>query len=261
MKLWILAAAIFLFSLGCDSENKKTYEFKGYWTFSGLSDLCQQPLPDAYGGGNLSFDTIVVEVFESEADMEAGEVYRDTTVDCSDGTFTIDDLERGTYFVTVSAMAADPTDEIVLDAGVDASVELDDDGPEVRAYYQSTEEVVVPSKDDEAVEFEMKIGTGSIEVTWDFESGQCNSDWNQVATVSIEVKGQSRGNPYDSGELDCTDSKWKVDDLPWDVYSVTIEGFDEDGNKTHEGAFENPVELRPGTHISGRDGLIVLFEE
>ena len=261
MKRWVFAAAMLLFITSCDSESEKTYEFSGYWTFGGFSGLCSQFLPAAYDGGSLTFETIEVKVFKSEEDMEEEKVHKEVTVDCSEGEFTVDDLKRGTYVVTVSAMAKDPVAEIDIDAGADGSVVQPDDDSQARAYYQTTQEVVVPTKDDEAVEFEMKLGTGSIEVTWDFESGQCNSDWNQVATVSIEINADSSGKTYKSGELECTESKWTVADLPWDVYTVSIEGFDADGNKTHEGGFENPVEIRPGTHISGRDGLIVLVED
>ena len=259
MRRWLLVAAILLVAIGCDSENKKTYEFNGYWTFAGVENMCKWSLPQQLGGDELEFETIEVKMYKDEAALEADDVYQETRVPCSDGSFTLEDVERGTYQVVVSALAADPDVEIAIDAGVDESVDFDDEGPDVRAYFDSTEEVVIPSKDDK-VEFKMEFGTGSIAVSWGFESGQCASEWNQVETVKVEVKGAADEKTYDSGELPCNTTNWKVDDLSWDIYTVNIVGYDKDGKKTHEGSFDNPVEIRPGTHISGRDGLILLIE-
>ncbi len=255
MKRWILALMV-IFAAGCDSENTNTYEFTGFWTFSDLPNTCRLDLPDVYGGGDLVFETIVVKVYENEKAMENEEVLVQVKTPCKDGAFTVDGLKRGTYIVNVAAMAEDPTEEIDVDAG---DVEMDDEGPEKRAYYESTEVVVVPPKDDEEIEFSMGIGTGSLEVSWKFENGlQCAAEDNQVATVIIDVDGAWNNKSYTSEEIPCEEATWKVKDLRWDIYTVTIEGHDEKGNTTHSGSLESALEIRPGTHIKGSDGIVVL---
>lgn len=264
MKRWIFFGIGLIVALGCDSENTKTYELNGYWTLSGEKNLCSQFISEENGGGSLTFEEIVVKVYKSEEAQEAGEVYRETTVPCKNYSFTVEDIERGTYWVNVAAMAPDPPMEIDIDGGVD----MDDTSSELRAYYEKTQEVVIPSKDEEKlVEFELKIGTGSIEVTWKFEDGQCKRVWSEiengwveVATVSIEVVGKKKGSVYSSGEIECAETQWKVEDLDWDVYTVTVKGYDDKGKNTYTGAFDNPVEIRPGTHIDGKDGFVTLME-
>jgi hypothetical protein len=42
------------------------------------------------------------------------------------------------------------------------------------------------------------------------------------------------------------------------VYTVTVTGYDSNDEESHKGSFDTPVEIRPGTEISGMDGLIEL---
>lgn len=251
-----ILTTLFLAQAGCDSENTKTYEFSGVWDFSGVSGVCSQPVPPGHGEGMLDFLSIVVEVYNKETDEEP---IVTETVDCDDGIFTIDDLKRGSYFVKVNAMAEDPVEEIA-DAGADSASDVENPDPEIRAYYVGTETVVVPSSDHDPVTFDMSIGTGAIEVSWDFDKGACSSSWNNVEKVSVELQGERAGNDRESGDLDCdaTGQSYLFDGLSWDVYTVTVKGYDPNGEETHYGSFDAPVEIRPGTEISGLDGLIEL---
>jgi hypothetical protein len=235
-----------------NSDETKTYDLTGYWTFAGIAGICSQSLPPSYGGSSLEFETIAVKVFESDEARTRGEIYKESTTPCSEHEFVIETLAQGSYLVNVVAMAPDPTESTGEDAPGDGE-------PMLRPYYETTQEVVVPDDVDEPVEFEMKLGTGSIEVSWEFEDGgQCNQ--NDVATVSIELTGQANGRQEGATHLDCTEHSWRAENLVWDTYDVTVKGFKEGDteNPTHAGAFENPVEIRPGTHITGKDGLVEL---
>jgi hypothetical protein len=225
-----------------------------------------QDLQGQHGIGKVYFETIRVRIYENEEDMAAERVYVESTTPCEEGSFTVEDLKRGTYLVNVAAMADDSKVETYVDGGVDTSTDGSETKSELRAFFESTREVVVPSKDDGLVKFPMDLGTGSIEVSWDFEQGSCNAvwseqedDWVEVAEVSISINGQSVGSDANK-VLECTAGKWKVDNLVWDKYSVKVEAEDSTGKYKFEGSFEEDVEIRPGTHIRGPSGRIVLKE-
>lgn len=264
MKKWLIPSLLIGLMFGCDSESKKTYEFTGIWTFSGQPRLCKQYLSDDYGGGELEFDEIVIKVYENEKSQEEGDVLVEETVPCSAGSFTIDDLARGTYIVNVQAMAMDPVieeEDALTDAGTGEEEETESSEREVRAYYESTKEVVVPPKEDEQVKFSMEWGTGSIEVNWSFVNGlMCGAAMNNVEKVEVEIIGEKSGDSYNSEKLDCTEGSWKAEDLIWDEYTITVLGYNEDGDQTHVGSLETPLEIRPGTHLTGEDGVIIKLE-
>jgi hypothetical protein len=249
-------AVLLLMQMGCGSESTKTYPFTGVWSFSGQKGVCSQPIP----GGTIEFSSIYVSVYSDESDIENDKDPIDTvSVPCDEGSFVVEDLERGSYYVVVEAMAEDPVIVPEGDAGVS---DTDNADPQTRAYFISSDTVVVPTSGDEPVEFEMKINNGSILVTWDFaEGGSCSSEWNNVAKVDIELTGTKSINDQSSGKIACNTSgkqEFLFDDLDWDVYTVTITGYDSTGAETHTGSFDEPIEIRPGTDITGRDGIIHL---
>jgi hypothetical protein len=252
-------AALLVMQMGCDSESTKTYGFKGEWLFADLPGVCSQTLPLNLGGQELPFETMRVTVYSSESDIKNGNAPVATdSFPCEDGSFEMADLKRGSYFVTVEAMVNEQDVEIEIDAGVS---DTESSESEIRAYYIGSDTVVLPTATDETLEFDMGINRGSIEVTWDFEDGNCSSSWNDVKTVIVELTGNSSSNDEESDELACTldGQKYLFDDLNWDIYTVTVTGFDPDGMETFAGSFDEPIEIRPGTDISGRDGIIKLL--
>ncbi len=247
-------AALFLMQMGCGDDSTKTYSFTGVWSFSGQKAVCSQPVP----GGTVEFSSIRASVYNDEGDIEKGNAPVETvSVSCDEGMFVVEDLDRGSYYVLVEAMAQDPVVEPEGDAGVDDSSER-----ETRAYYVSSETVVIPASGDEKIEFEMKMNNGSIKVTWDFaEGGSCSSDWNNVAKVDVELEGTHSINNQSSGKIACNTSgkqEYLFEDLDWDTYTVTVTGYDSKGAETHTGSFDEPVEIRPGTDITGKAGIIHL---
>lgn len=268
MKRILVTALSMLFAIlmGCDSEDTSTHAFTGTWTFSSGKALCSQIInAGANGEARVQIDTIKASVFEDDTQAK---LIKTVTVPCSDSTFTVDELGRGSYFVLVEAMALDPTVTPTEDTdnGNDAGIDEyagDSDAPITRAYFVSNDTVVVPTTADETIEFPMSINNGTIEVTWAFEGGgNCGSDWINVAKVSIELKGTSSLNNQSSGQLDCdvAGQKYLFEDLDWDIYTITVTGLDEAGAETFMGTFDEPVEVPPGTEISGRDGIITLTE-
>ena len=256
-----ILTALFIGQSGCDSESNATYEFSGVWLVARQAEVCEMSMPAFRGGGYLEFDDIVVSVYKSDKDETP---VATETVSCSAGSFTVDGLARGSYFVKVEAMAQDPSsDDIELDTDMDASVDdIVTEDPVTRAYYVGTGTVTVPSGSEEEEEFELSINTGSIEVGWDFDKGACASDWNNVSTIQVELTAASSSrNDQDSGSIACdiNGQTYLFEELDWDVYNVTITGYDPDGVKTHTGALEAPLEVRPGTNISVKDAYIELI--
>ena len=256
-------AVLFFVIAGCHSDDSTTYDFKGVWLFSDLPEVCSQTLPTSLGGGTLKFETIRVRVFSSETAVDP---IKTVSVPCSEGYFVVEDLNRGSYFVKVEAMAEDPV-EVPPSIEESDTGDLNDDSdnfvPEIRAYYLGTSVVVVPNSYDEVIEFDMKINKGSIEVTWDFEAGSCAGDWNNVKNVNITLKGTSSLNNHDSGQLACDQKgqSYLFDKLNWDVYTITVTGFDPNNKETHIGTISKPLEIRPGTDISGTDGLVKIVRQ
>ncbi len=251
MMMPVFLAVSLLVSTSCDSEDESTYNVTVVWTIGGQKGICEQPLAAVYGGGTLFFDNVDVKVYKSDKDKQENKPYRNASPACSDGSFIIEDIERGTYIVTLEAMAEDPDSAIDLsDAGL-----VDEAPPETRAYYVAEERITVPAADGEDYTFSLIMGQGAITVSWDFvEGGLCAV--NEVHHVVVSIDGAQSED--DSGDILCDQGQFSFDDVEWDVYDVSVEGFDSNGNQTHYGEFDSPIEIRPGMTISGRDGLIHL---
>jgi hypothetical protein len=267
-----------------------SYSFTGVWLFSGVKEVCSQTLPD----GELKITTIQVSVYDhaegateyddndntgadgdADADVDADAdtdadtdadaesnytLLKTVSVNCEEGSFVVGDLKRGAYFVKVEALVEYPWFSITGEADAGESTDLEVSDPQIQAFYVGSDTVVMPTSSDEPVKFDMRINRGSIEVTWGFNQGDCSSEENNVEKVSVALISSSSINNVDSGKLDCDieGQAYLFKDLSWDTYTVTITGFDKNGTETFFGSLDRPIEIFPGTEISGPDGYIEL---
>ena len=242
----IAIVTIVVLLAACDSEDESSYNVTIFWTIAGQK-ICQQPLSDKYGGGMLVFDTIQIMLYKNKNDEQP---YRTSTARCEDASYTIEDLDRGNYWVEVEAMAEDPV--TTVDGGATSTP-----SGQSHAYYVAAQEITVPSIDNKEYEFSLQMGTGSIDVSWDFAArGQCSAEWNAVTKVEVSLTGKLYN--YNSGDVACEVGQYSFTDVDWDTYEVAVTGYDINGNSTHYGKSENPIEIRPGMAITGLDGLVSL---
>jgi len=225
----------------CDTEDEgsgaqSTYDVTVSWEISGLQ-TCEHLLPASapYDGELLEFDEVSVTVWVQEGDEEP--LQTPVRQDCEDHTYTIRGLAAGTYFVTMEAWAT-------IEEGADAGL-----GEEL-PYFQGSMEIDVPQTVEGDYGCPLEIGTADISVAWDFEEpGGCGL--NGVETVDVYLEGDN-GHDRSIIDVECDTSEMLlVEDIPWDTYTLTVDGYSEDSQLTHEGTYvteeqETEFELRPG---------------
>ncbi len=205
---------------GCDSESNKKYDITVGWDIAGV-DICESvPIPQL-DGDILVFDEMEIEVYDPDEDTETP--IAAYTADCTDFEFVIPDLSRGTYDVEIGAVA--------------------EHNGESLPYFQASLEVDVPS--DEEYTASLSLGTGSVRVGWGFDQGFCVS--NEVETIGIQLTGET--NDYEATDVPCSDEIYLIDNVKWDTYSLTVQGFDADELLTHTGDASSDFEVKPGQVI------------
>ncbi len=208
----IVTVSALLFS--CDSEEKKTYEVTVTWEIGGIPSCESSPLPADFGGEPLNFDEIAVTVYDDEKDIAKGKapIMEGLKTDCSDMEYTIEDIDRGSYFVVIEAIATH-------------------DG-ETLPYFKGRTEIDVPN--DEPTAVSLSKNTGSINVGWSFENlRMCGS--NDVEEVKIILK--SEGDTMESDPIPCDDGDYTFEGLDWDFYELQVEGMDSGGDVIFKGTY------------------------
>ncbi|MCP4606179.1 MAG: hypothetical protein GY847_37645 [Proteobacteria bacterium] len=268
----VVLASSLAIVVGCDSEETTTYGITVRWEIGGIP-ACKSPeLEEKFGGVALEFETIKITVYDDEGDEEP--VQNTVSVLCREKEYTIYNLERGEYFVEAEAWATHDDMEL--------------------PYFLGTETIVVPAADEEVYPISLRLNSGSVDVAWDFERGGCQNDWNNVENVIITLRGDN--NTETSDPIPCVENQWSFEGLSWDLYTLTVEGFNEQGEPTHRGVWGNPdsdadadsdtdvepvdagadaaidtdedtdspsgdrLDVRPGSHIRANDALVVLKE-
>jgi len=202
--------------LSCDSDEAKTYDVPITWNIGGIENCTTAAIPQA-GNQSLTFQQVVVAVYDEEGDPQPLE--QPFPASCNDFGYTIPRLERGTYFVTLDAMAS-----------------LDGD---YLGYFHGEGLIEAPAEDENGYAFPLSLGTGSVNVSWSFENGKmCGA--NNVEMVRVTIVDESEDIP-------CNDGEYLVEDLQWNNYSLTVKGYDAEGNETWSGTYEeNPFLVKPG---------------
>ncbi len=253
----IFVAAIFVAAcstvlLGCDSEDKTTYDVTVYWEIGGIQSCTSSALGDEFGGVPLQFDEVKITVYENEGDEEA--VQDTTTVSCDDKEFTIYSLERGEFFIVLEAMA--------------------DHQGQYLPYFKGTATVVAPAEGDESYPISMRLNTGSAEVGWGFDKGVCSSTGNMVKDVMITLTGIN--NTVETEKIPCENAQYLFEELKWDLYTLEVVGLNESSEMTHQGIWidesgdtdeadagaddtnEDRLDIRPGSFIGADEAYVKL---
>lgn len=234
--LFTAMAGAMLLALGCDSEDRSKHDVEITWKIDDFP-ICQKDVPDQYGGGNLTFDTVKITVYENEGDEEP--YHKTVPVTCDSFSYTIRKLERGSYVVTIEAEAE--YDGVTL------------------PYYKAVGEIEAPAKDQEIPVFNLTLNTGEVQVTWGFDMGVCAT--NSVSEVLILLESSKNGNvpPYEKWVSCNEENGWLIKDIGWDEYNLSMEAYTEKGELTHKGdCAQNPFKVRPGQVIEDRDAYVQL---
>ena len=210
--------------MGCDSEDKSTYDLNVSWNIGGLQ-VCRTVLPDTqFAQSELNFHKVVVKVFEDDTKTALEQT---ATVTCAEMGALITDLDRGSYYIEVDAWA----DYMGTDL----------------PFYQGKTEVNVP-KDGDEVSIPLIVGKGKIDVRWQFSSGwTCgNATVGEVANVRVTL---NNGAPTVAG---CGQGHILLEDLSTGViYNVIAQALDASGNvlysATHMPTVDSPdFQVLPG---------------
>lgn len=236
--LLIAAFAATLGATACNSENEKSYTATVGWNISGQS-TCQAILvaPGATDPQTVTLEKMVVTVYEDEEYKTALNI-EDTRItvgetDCSDYTIELDELPRGTYWVTVEAYAQREGDS------------------KAYPYYSGERQLKVPATDGATTNVTLTVGKGDVRVRWGFDFlDKCGVD----ATVKVSLDAGSIINDYSTNELvDCAQENIFVAGRSWDTYELTLEAYDADNKLTHAGTCVDSAkqdigefELHPG---------------
>jgi len=261
MIMAIFVAAALMVTLSCDTEEEETHSVTVKWDIGGVPS-CKSEWDREDEHISLSFDKVRITVFENKGDSEP--VHDAITVECSEHQYTVHQLERGTYHVQIEAMA--------------------DFQGQYLPYFEGSLEIVAPADDTEYAA-SLRLSTGSVEVEWGFERGQCNSSRNMVKNVIITLEGTDVSNMIESESISCEQAQYSFEDMTWDLYKLTVEGFNEAGELTHRGIYEeddlgesgphsdtntgadtavdsnrdNLLDIRPGTHIAADQAYVTLM--
>jgi hypothetical protein len=251
----VTAVALFALVISCDSEDKKTYDADIEWEINN-SELCQALVENEYGGGTFDFDQVTIKIWDDEKDIAAEKdpIFEREDIGCDEFKFTVKDMDRGNYYVELKAWA-------------------DYDG-EYLPYFKGTAELTVPS--DEPAKVNLTRASGSVLVSWGFENyKQCGAVDVEEIQIILDAEGET---PIKPDRIPCSTGEYKIDDLDWIYYELTVEGLDADGEVTHRGTYiaeesDNPddgdagddagtenlnlLDVRPG---SERDAFVLLLE-
>lgn len=266
---WLIIAgfvmALSVFSLGCDSGDSSVHEATVTWSIGGFP-TCVASAGAAHGDIILNIETVQITVYRSEQAYESGTaepVLSGLSTPCSVYEYAIQDLKRGNYYVVLEGM-------------------VNFEG-ETWPFFIGGAPLVVPSED--TVEVALTRNSGSLEVGWGFEGGNCANNWINVQNVTATVTPIA-GAPISSGLVPCTDSQYLFSGLDWGDYTLVVDGFDPAGVRTYHGEYvalagtdtgpspdagvatgtdtgaseTNLIKILPGKHIAGRDAYIVLRE-
>jgi hypothetical protein len=249
------AVALFAVVMSCDSEDKKTYDAEIEWQINN-STLCKALVEDEYGGGTFDFDQVTIKIWDDEKDIAAGKapVFKREDIGCDEFNFTVEDMDRGNYYLELKAWA-------------------DYDG-EYLPYFKGNGELTVPS--DEPTRVNLTRASGSVLVSWGFENyAMCGAVDVEEIQITLEAEGEA---PIKPDRIPCDTGKYKIGDLDWNHYKLTVEGLNADEKVTHSGTYiaeesDNPddgdagddagtedlnlLDVRPG---SEREALVVLAE-
>ncbi len=201
----------------------QTYDVEISWSIAGMA-VCEIPVPESFGGGSLTFDSVVISIYE-----EKGLFTNSAETACDDYSYTLHDLESGKYFVTLDAMANYEGDNL--------------------PFYRADGEILVPTLDD--YEFGLALNAGEVKVSWGFDNYRmCSS--NGVNSIGISLDGMN------DVVVDCDEQQFTIPDLDWSIYSLSLIGFNESDEVTWHGEYsDNPFEIRPGQSI---DAFVELTE-
>ena len=232
MKKLAILACLMVGVVACDEDaDVKSHDVTVRWNISNL-ETCSQTLPqDLAGpdGGVLEFESVRVRLYNSIDDTE---LLRDAYESCDAFSYTVYDLEEGSYFVTLGAMAT--YDGVTL------------------PYFQSNPddgEIISPAPDDEPYDFTLSLGRGTVVVSWEFgKPGLCAG--NGVSTLHIVLEGRQSAHRYEVSEVMCEAGQYEFIDVAWDVYRVSVEGYDESGTQVVSGSSDEDFKVRPGEVIA-----------
>lgn len=229
-RFWSIAAAAALVGAlcaACDSEDDPKYDVGIFWQIAG-ADTCQIVLD----GEVMTFDNVRISVYEEEA---AETTLQTATVPCTDYSHTIANLERGTYWVRVDALAmrADDTEPL--------------------PYYQAESGIRAPSNAEyaEGYKFALEVGTATVEIRWDFaDVGYSCSDYG-IEDVDISIADEL---------VECSTLNYTVENVAWNTYTVAIDGLDAEGVPVAHGDYADGglIEIKPKEYV-GPDSLIVVM--
>jgi hypothetical protein len=190
----------------------------------GVQSCETMPLPQL-GGETLVFETVHIEVFEEDNTDGDPIMFFDTP--CDEHFYTIQNLEEGEYYVTFGAMAEYEGQEL--------------------AFFQMDMDIEAPAEQDEYVEM-WQMGSGSVQASWGFVSGFCVG--NGVEKIDIALNSVTGDAEYTQEGIDCVDEILLIEDVPWDTYSLSIQGFDLYGSQTHSGETAEDFEVLPGSQVN-----------
>jgi len=227
------AALVWAACAGCDSESGKKYEVDIFWQIAG-ADVCTAN-PGIGGVDAITFEKVRIEVYDNE---EAETSIQSVEADCADNSYTITGLKRGTYWVRVDAMA---------------QLEGDD---EPLPYFQAEGEIKAPSKAElpDGYKFALEVGKATVEVVWDFETaGMCPQHSVTDVVISIDP---------DDAFIPCEDGSYVIEDVSWQMQTITVTGYDDAENPVTEGAYNegNPFEIKPREYL-GNDAIVIVMSD
>ena len=215
-------AALGLAAAGGDTEDGKTYDVTVSWNIAG-AETCVFNL-DA--DTQLEFDVVQIDLYDAQGDEAP--IQAPIQVDCADFGYTITRLERGKYFAEIGAWAED------------------EDG-DYLPYFQASGEIRAPAETEEGYEFGLLLGTGDIDIVWDFDGpGWCDS--NGVTDLDISLVDEL---------VPCDQESYLLEDVSPGNYTLTIDGLDADGNDVVAGEYNDgqPFSIKPGELI---EAIVVL---
>ncbi len=263
------AIAFSVLSISCDSGDTSVHEATVIWTISGFPS-CTMSAGAAHNDIILNIESVQISVYGSKQAYESGTaepVLSGLSTPCTAYEYAIQDLKRGNYYVVLEGM--------VTFEG------------ETWPFFIGGAPLVVPSED--SVEVALTRNSGSLEVGWGFEGGNCANNWINVQNIIATVT-PTAGAPISSGQIPCTDSQYLFSGLDWGDYTLVVDGYDPTGLRSFHGEYVAPnqpagtdtgippdagvetgtdtgqaqdtnlIRILPGKHIAGRDAYIVLRE-
>jgi len=215
---WILAlVALGVAFTGCDTEETSSYDILINWNIAGgQGDVCAATLNGPSKSQQVDFDKVRISIYE---DAESKNLIQDPIeVNCTDYSYTLSRLERGSYYIRLGAFADFEGDYL--------------------PYYQAEGEVEAPGV-DKGYKFILNQGQGSIKVTWSFDNKQM-CDPNEVDEIEVSLAPGDRQA--------CNDGMFLIKEAYWSEHRLDLSGYNSDGKKTWYGQYKDgdPFEVKPG---------------